>query len=87
MYRLYPIYNHRYLCLTYSSSYEQREVIDITEKVGKRHLFEGHPADAIPAALQYMHCTSLLHGPTSVNLSLSYTMLAEASVGKYKLQC
>lgn len=60
----------------------QLELIDITDKVGRRHLLESHPADAVPAALQNMHATAMMYGATSVKLALSYLMLAESAIGQ-----
>ncbi|XP_069775037.1 zinc finger MYND domain-containing protein 12 isoform X2 [Narcine bancroftii] len=63
----------------------QKHLIDLTRTVAQKLLFEGKHELAIPGALQSLRFVMALYGPHSAELVASQLLLAEASIGLWRL--
>ena len=61
--------------------HRQKQMIEITGTTGQRLLFEGKHEQAIPAAMQSLRFSILVHGVSAIELVPSYLILGEASTG------
>ncbi|XP_075253649.1 zinc finger MYND domain-containing protein 12-like [Convolutriloba macropyga] len=64
---------------------KQRNLIMLTRTTGQKFLFEKRYNEAVPAALQSLKYSIEVHGTSSIELVISYLILAEASIGLEKL--
>ncbi|XP_063710962.1 zinc finger MYND domain-containing protein 12-like [Symsagittifera roscoffensis] len=64
---------------------KQKDLIMLTRKTGQKFLFEKRFNEAVPAALQSLKHSIEVYGTSSIELVISYLILAEASIGLDKL--
>ena len=62
---------------------KQKDLIMLTRKTGQKFLFEKRFNEAVPAALQSLKHSIEVYGTSSIELVISYLILAEASIGKF----
>ncbi|BHF67716.1 Zinc finger MYND domain-containing protein 12 [Sparganum proliferum] len=63
----------------------QIQMVELTQMIGQKLLFEGKPEEAVPAALQCLKFTVDAYGLASVELVTPYLILAESSIGLNRL--